>query len=1044
MKPRVFSIPSGSPFLDVLAEAILSRSLVAFGDGPLDLAGVTVLLPTRRAARAFADTLARHLGGTAAILPMIRTIGDVDEEEHLLSVAAQEANADRITLPLSLEPLTRRLKLTNLTLEWARDVRRHPLRLDTGEPLRIPGTAADAAALAADLGRLLDDLDTAGISFDRIEKLAPDEHADHYRLTLDFLAILSERWPQYLAGVGRVDPSARRDSLIRDVAARIATGPTGPIVAAGSTGSVPATAALLKAIAGLPNGAVVLPGLDTALDAETWAAIGGSSGGDPSGFAHPQFGMKQLVAAIGIDRSAVASLGETNAVPARAALLSEAMRPATTAQAWAGFEASPGALAGVAWIAARNEQEEATAIALAIREAVEAPDVTVAVVTPDRTIARRVSVELGRWGLDVDDSAGARLDREPPGVFARLFVEAIASDADPVALLALLKHPLAAFGMEREMCRRAARRLELALFRGRRVTGGVAGLPGALAAARISAGNGDRDIPLARRRLSRYDWDIAGTLVQRLVNAIAPVSALFATSGASPLAAIAARLSGALSAAASDDSGGDAAIGAGRGGEALARLLDGLAADPEAAALDVTPQDLPRLLDTLMADVTVTRAAGTDPRIHIWGALEARLQTPGLVILAGLDEGIWPAATRTDPWLSRAMRAEIGLPPPERRIGLAAHDFVQAMSAPRVAVTRADKRGGAPTVESRWLQRLRALAGPDEIKAAEGRGAAYLALARALDVVPDRETPARPQPKPPVAARPTTLSITEIETLIRDPYAIYARRILKLEPLEPLGREPDAALRGTLIHKALGDFTNRWTGAFDAAAEQALFAEGASVLERIREYPDTWSIWSIRFAAIARWYVGWEAARAAAVRERNAEVSGTLVVPLSDGAFTLRGRADRIDRMADGTVAIYDFKTGAPQTDRTVFAGLTPQMTLEAAMVRAGGFDAELAKIGRAPLAGLSVSDLAWLSVGKAGRDDVYKSAVLRGETADALADKAHAMFAELVAAFARPEHPYASRTRPMMERARYLGDYDHLARVREWALIESIPEVMG
>jgi ATP-dependent helicase/nuclease subunit B len=931
-----------------------------------------------------------------------------------------------------------------LTLAWARELRRHPLGLKPDEPLLVPGSAADAARLAGDLARLIDDLEIARVGFERVTGLAPADHADYYRLTLDFLRIVSEHWPEYLKENNRVDPSVRRDTLIRAAAARLAAG-SGPVVAAGSTGSIPATAELLSTIARLPNGAVVLPGLDRELDEIGWDAIGDADSATPGAFGHPQFGMKQLIAAIGVARADVLPIGTPVAsVAPRVRLLSEAMRPAATLDAWSDFASGPEALAGVDLLVARNEQEEATAIALALREAVETPGAVAALVTPDRTIARRVAVELGRWGLTVDDSAGAPLDREPQGVFARLLVEAVTSEADPVILLSLLKHPLAAFGMERTLCRRAARKVELALFRGRRTTGGIGGLADALAAARTKVDDGDRDVPAARRRLNDGDWDLAGRLVERLAACLAPLEAAFRA--AKPLSAAAATglLAAALIDAATDETGGDAPLWQGAGGEALARLLSDLVDDTEAAALDFVPADYPYFLQVLMAGVAVQRPAGADPRIHIWGTLEARLQSVDLLILGGLDEGVWPANARTDPWLSRAMRAEIGLPPPERRIGQSAHDFLQAMASPRVIVTRAEKRDGAPTVESRWLQRLRALVGEGEAGRAVARGVRFVALARTLDVPADRVRFRRPEPKPPVAVRPRRLRLTEVETLIRDPYAIYAKHILKLEPLDPLGREPDAALRGTLIHDALGTFTDAWHGPFDAAAEAELLAVGREALKKIAEYPDAWSVWSIRFAAIARWFVAWENGRGVTVTERNAEIDGTLEAPLSDGVFTLRGRADRLDLMADGTVEIYDFKTGTPQSERSVFAGLTPQMTLEAAMVRAGGFDEALARRGRQPLADRAIAELAWLAVGKAGRDEVYKSAVMRDQTADGLAERAAGMFAGMIAAFDREDHGYLSRARPMMQNARYLGDYDHLARVREWSLIESEPEVAG
>jgi ATP-dependent helicase/nuclease subunit B len=1033
--PRVFSIPAGVPFLPTLADALLGGTLVPLpGSDPLALAGVTVLLPTRRAVRAFGDVLAARLGSDrdgAAILPAIRPIGDIDEDEALLDPTIEDG-ADALALPQAIAPLTRRLALTRLTLLWATGMRRHPLALRDDEPLRIPASAADATRLAADLARLIDDMETAGIDWTKLRTLAPDDHAEYFRLTLQFLDIVAKQWPQYLAEVARADPAVRRDRLIRAAAARLREhGSAGPIVAAGSTGSIPATSALLAAIAHLDNGAVVLPGLDQALDDDGWEAIG-SDAAPAAAYGHPQFGLKQLVAEIGIPRRDVPALA--TAAPeteARTALLAEAMRPASTLEAWAGRAPDDAALAGVSLLIARNEQEEATAIALAIREAVETPGKTAALVTPDRTLARRVAAELGRWGLAIDDSAGAPLDRAPHGVFARLLADAAASDADPVRLLALAKHPFAAFGMSRGECREAARALEIALFRGHRVAGGVAALVAALAAARAAAAT-DPHAPQSRKHLRPHQWDRAERLVQSLADCLKPLEA--ASVGKTAASDAAKLLADALRVAATDNTGSDAHLWAGRGGAALAKLLEDLAADGEAAELQLGPGDLPFFLGALLADSRIQGVPGTDPRIHIWGALEARLQSVDVLVLGGLDEGIWPSATRTDPWLSRAMRAGIGLPPPERRLGLSAHDFFSALAGPRVIVTRAEKRGGAPTVESRWLQRLGAFIGSTAMTKLRAEGDRLLATARLLDTVKkEHVAPIRPpEPRPPLSARPDSLSVTEIETLIRDPYAIYARRILKLEPLEPLGRPPDGGLRGNLMHEAIGRFTASWSGPYDRTAEARLRAYGMEMLEQVRDFPDVYAVWSLRMAAIAAWLTGFEAARDARVAERHAEIKGTMdVIP---GVFALRGRADRIDIMRDGSVAIFDYKTSTPQTERTVFAGLTPQMTLEAAMVRAGAF----AGIS----AGRSVSDLAWLKLGVIGRQDPYQTAVKRGESADELADRAHANLIALATAFANPDHPYRSRTRPRMESSRYIGDYDHLARVREWALVESLADV--
>jgi ATP-dependent helicase/nuclease subunit B len=1036
--PRVFTIPAGTPFLPTLADAVLSGRLAPLPRGdPLALADVTILLPTRRSVRALREVFEKT-GGQATILPVIRPIGDIDEEDYLLNPEI-EVGADRFLLPPAISALSQRLALTRLTLAWGRAVRRDLLQITPGEDVLIPASASDALRLAGDLARLLTDMYLAGLPWEKLTNLVPEDHSRYYQITLDFLKIAAEAWPGYLAGKELADPAARRDQLIRTEAERLrGFGSRGPIVAAGSTGSIPATAALLKAISGLENGAVVLPGLDHSLDDEAWAAIGGPSSEPVDG--HPQFAMKQLIEIIGILRADVISLARpARAIRVRSKIVSEALRPAETTENWAEFRAAEtnpravnAALAGVDLVVARHEQEEALAIAIAIREAMETHgNVMVALATPDRNLARRVGIELSRWRLTIDDSAGQPLDRMPAGVFARLLAEAACSEGDPVKLLALLKHPFAAFGMRPDQCRRAARALELALFRGRRVLGGIAALPAALAEARSSVAEGAvGHPPWSRRRLRDWQWELATTLAESLERVIGPIEARLRSGVDVSIADATALLVAALNGAAADESG-RVDLWSSPDRVELEGLLTGLAED-EAKALAIDPSHYADFLAVLMSDVMVQRPVGADPRIHIWGTLEARLQSVDLLILGGLDEGVWPAETRTDPWLSRAMRSEIGLPPPERRIGLAAHDFAAGVAAPRVILTRAGKREGAPTVPSRWLQRLTALLGEDATAAMTARGERYIAIARDIDkVVAQKVQPARrPKPTPPVAARPRSLSITEIETLVRDPYAIYARRVLKLEELEPLGRAPDYALRGSLMHGALGVFTEGWQGPYDETALARLLETGKTTLAEIGDFPDIHAIWAIRFQAMARWFIDWEARRAGVVGKRHAEISGEVEIPAPAGPFKLRGRADRIDLMGDGTLAIYDFKTGTVPSAKQVLTGFSPQLGLEAAMTRLGAFDEDFRD--------RPVSMLAWIGLSRAARQgsDTVRSATDR-LTPDVVGEKVLAEFSALIAAFDDEHRPYLSRARPMFE-TRYGSPYDHLARVREWTLVES------
>ncbi len=611
--------------------------------------------------------------------------------------------------------------------------------------------------------------------------------------------------------------------------------------------------------------------------------------------------------------------------------------------------------------------------------------------------------------------------------------EAVADDGEPAGLLALLKHPFAAFGMERIECRRAARILELAVFRGRRGSCGLAGLGDALASAREEAeGEGARHVPEARRRLSAGDWSLAARLVARLDAVLGPVKAAFSDGSPVDSAEAAAIVRDAIVEASRDPTDTDGRLWAAPGGEALGRLLAGLI---DGMPLEMSTAEFPPFLATLMADVSVTRPVGADPRIHIWGTLEARLQSADLLILGGLDEGVWPAETRTDPWLSRAMRAEIGLPPPERRIGLAAHDFAQAFAAPRVLVTRAEKRGGTPTVASRWIQRFDALVGETATGRMQARGNVYVELARDVDRWIGPLAPVKkPEPKPVVADRPRRLSVTEIEVLVRDPYAIYARHILKLDELDPLGQAPDYALRGSLIHEALGTFTQGWTGAFDERALARLMEIGKATLAETEFFPDVHAIWSIRFAAIARWLVAWEAERDPEIAGRHAEIPGTFEIDAPAGVFRLRGRADRIDLRRDGAVEVLDFKTGTPPSAKQVLVGFAPQLALEAAMVRAGAFDPAFTE--------RSIVNLGWIALGQVERGRPIRSAVENNWTPDGVAAEALARLQALIAAYDDPDRGYASRARPMFE-TRYESPYDHLARVREWALVESEEDLL-
>jgi len=810
-QPRVFTIAPDAPFLPTLVEAILDGTAVPsfrLDDDPLALADMRIFVPTRRAARELREVFVAKLGGRAAILPRITPIGDVDEESYL-----DEATlADEDALPPNISDLERRLVVTRLVTSWSRRVGQDLAHPTGATEIGIPASPADAARLADDLIRLMDQVATERADWRKLVDLVPGDYALYWQLSLEFLKIVTEHWPAYLAERGLADPGARRDAAIERTARRLqAAPPTTPVIAAGSTGSAPATASLLAAIAKLPTGAVVLPGLDLDLAEDAWQAIGDrdTETATPS---HPQYGMRQLIARIGIDRADVGLLGG-HPSPARARrshIVNEALRPAdvtdgwrlntlpTPAEAQAAFE-------DVALIKAANEEEEALAIAIALREAI-AEDQTAALVTPDRLLARRVARQLLRWNIRVDDSAGRPLATTPPAILARLVAETVLDGFEPQTLLAILKHPLARLGLPRPSLLRAARNLEIAVLRGPRAGKGSDGLCAAIEAVQAALARGDGYPHPAARALSTDDWAGIRDLGRRLQEAFAPLEALASAGDPVPVTELAAAHVATFERATRDEAGQLAQLTDPAAGRRLADFLTGFFA-ADAAGFSVAPGDWPALFGALLDGIAVRPAIPTDPRIFIWGPLEARLQSVDRLVLGGLSEGVWPAATRSDPWLSRPMRRDLGLEAPERRIGLSAHDFAQGLGAPRVVLTHPLRKDGAPTVDSRWLQRLSAVLGPDESTRITARGDRYLQLARTLDGAGGEAAPApRPEPRPPVSSRPTSLSVTEIETLIRDPYAIYARHILRLEPLDDLGAAPDLAERGTILHAIFAAF----------------------------------------------------------------------------------------------------------------------------------------------------------------------------------------------------------------------------------------------
>jgi ATP-dependent helicase/nuclease subunit B len=1019
--PRVFNIPASARFLPVLIGALRDGTLISGFPGspdPLELSRATIYLPTRRACRLARDVFLGMPDGNAAILPRIVALGDLDEDEIIFAEAATaELAEDALAIAPAVSPLERRLLLAQLIVRWAEAIR--PGR---GAPL-IANTPAAALSLADDLARLIDDAITRKMDWQKLDALVPDQFDTYWQFTLDFLKIARNYWPERLKEIGAIDAADRRDRLI-DAEMRRLAGSNVPVIAAGSTGSMPATAKLLAAIAQLPQGAVVLPGLDTDLDEASWRAIAGSeSDRIAPAPVHPQFAMQALLERMGIARNAVRQLAPP-ASHGRERLASEALRPAATTDLWQSrFErpefgtVADKAMADVTVIETANAEEEALTVAACLREAIETPHKTATLVTPDRALARRVVAALERWDVEVDDSGGDALADTPAGIFARLVAEVALGGFEPAPLLALLKHSLLRLGAGAGGHARAVSALERAVLHGPRPRSGSAGLAHALGTFRTTRGELHRNDP--RSLLMAADLDAAEVLAGKLAQALAPLEAL--GRGAKSLFVLAKAHGQAVETLASE--GTAIAAYAGSDGQQLWETFEAIAASEASRTLELAVGDYPDVFRLVCSGRARRRPETGNPRVRIFGLLESRLQTVDRIVLGALNEGTWPPDTRNDPWLSRPMRAELGLNLPEMRVGLAAHDFAQGLGAPEVILTRAAKQGGAPTVSSRFLQRLAAVAGVKRWEEAKARGTIYTGYVRALDH-PEKVLPVpRPQPVPPPQARPSQLSVTDIENWLRDPYTIYAKHVLRLFPLEAIDTPPGAADRGTFIHDAIGEFTKTFADTLPADVVRELTMLGKKHFASLEDYEEARAFWWTRFLRIAGWFEGWERERRGGADKIFAEISGKHLIPLGKAEFFLTARADRIEQRVDGSYAILDYKTGQPPTEPQVRSGLAPQLTLEAAILRNGGFPG---------IASGSVSEIAYVRLKGGDPPGEFKNIRIAQGTPDSCADTALQRLTGIALKFIVDGEPYRSLVHPMWKK--HYGEYDHLARVKEWS----------
>ena len=1059
-RPNIFNVEPGRPFLEALAQAILDGHLPAPGGKKpdlLDLPAMTILLPTRRATRAL-QTAFLKVGqkagfGRAMLLPAMRPIAETEEDQSLIeSLATTERDALAAELPPAVAKLERQLVLTELVMVWSRTMRRGSKHAELHAELAPvvaagAGTPAQACHLAHELASLMDMVETENVALDKLADLVPENLSEHWQQTLDFLKIVTEFWPVHLAERGHLSPMDRRNRLILAEAKRLAIRPPAdPIIIAGVTGSVPATTELMRAVLGLPNGAIVLPGLDAGLDEPSWQRV------REGHTEHPQYGFRLLLERLGLERGDVRSLAgpaPTGPRLARNRLISEALRPTGSMEQWRRYKDKTDmmtvaeALQGVSLMEAASSEDEAEAIALILREAAETPGRTAALVSPDRLLARRVAIRLESWGIRVDDSAGRPFGKTVPGAFLELVAEAWSSGFAPGELMALLKHPLTRLGLPAGLIRRTARNLEIAAFRTPYLGRGLESLDAAVERARQAILNRQRR-GRAVQLIREENWADVRDLVQRLSQAFAPLTA--AATRAEPLSLgelCAAHVAVAEAIATPQptvvvDTGKPlpetpaetspqtspqtSPLWHGEAGETAWRIFESLT-DPALPAPKLAATDYPDFYRTLIAGETVRPRVPVHPRLFIWGPFEARLQQPDVLVLGSLNEGTWPKAVDPGAWLNRPMRKALGLPAPEEEIGRAAHDVTSFLGADTVILSRAGKVDGVPQVSSRWLLRLKALLDGLGLAHALQPTGHWLAWARARDHVAVHAPALAPEPKPPLDLRPRRMSVSDVETWIANPYAIYARHILKLEAMPALGLPPGPQEKGQIIHEALSQFTRRFPDMLPPDIAAAFLAAAADVVADYRAEPRVRAFWLPRLARFAGWFAATEADRRIGVTSLLAEVDGKLSLATSGQPFELRARADRIDVSALGLL-ITDYKTGQIPSDAAVRQGLAPQLPLEAAMAAAAAFPGSNAT---------AVSGLRYIRATGAEPPGQQRIVDLKDQTAAAVGDAALAGLLKLIARFDDPKTAYRALRRP-----RFSYDYDdyaHLARVGEWSV---------
>ncbi|MGV6802235.1 MAG: double-strand break repair protein AddB [bacterium] len=1006
----IYTIAPHRPFLRDIATEIFRR----YQKTPLDIAQLRIFLPTRRAVRSLTEAFQEVAGIApgASFLPRIRTLGDIEEdllEAQILNDLSIDQTDINISPPAS--SVQRRIVLANFVYQYQR-----------AEEQQTGQTASWITALqSADaLGKLLDAFYTEEIPFSKLQEIVPTELASHWQNTLSFLEIITSLWSQWLNSQSLSDPADYLRNGIDILGQKWderqgGAFPDYPVMIIGSTGSMPAVARLMKIVADSNNGGVVLPGVDTMMDQSSW---------DNIEEAHAQFGLKQFLERHfpqldrqKIDHWPIAEKSQTYNEK-RAALLSLVLRPANTTDDWhrrlqvaqETHDIRRG-INGLSLIEATDEDAEAEAISLLFRETIAMADHTAMLVTPDRQLARRVSERLKRWNITVDDSAGIPLTSSLRGNFLRIIAEWLNAPADPVYLLQLLKHPLCRIGYSYKEISKLATLLDEQL-RGRPTYATLQSLTEQL---KYTARD-FLDPPEKREANPNYEP------LRPLLTALESLSQQWAECATNFREALKTHIEIAEKIS-QDSQESPSLLWQSDDGRAGASLISTLLEESDILPLQIK-SEYPNIFFTLAQTTQVRTHQYSHPRLKILGPLEARLIQADRVILGGLTEGVWPGDAVTDPFLSRPMRAKLGLPSPERRIGLAAHDFTQGANAPEVFLTYPKKVNRTQATPSRWVIRLRNILSYCNLLTETDKSLEIRSLGKQLNRITQHINCEAPMPRPPHEVRPKKYSVTKIEKLIRDPFSIYAYYILNLRKLEPVNSELTLALRGQFYHALLAAAVQNWSTIPKGEERDYMLHFAQSLQDRLELPHHIRQFWRADLEKMLEWFIAYQQQNGPEHQFSALETDGQWHLPIEDKYFTLTARADRIDLNNDDMASIIDYKTGTLPTSKQEKL-FSPQLLLTAMILEQNGF---------ADFQGKQVSSIKYTKITARSktRSTTNESQMQGEELKEALAETMP-RFTKLLYNYDDPATPYPSQPRPFL--IDEYGEYDHLARRDEWGI---------